>query len=223
MSGLYLRKLRKLHNLTQKYLAKKLGVSRQALCMWEANKREIKISFLKKISKIFNVSVDEIINKNSLKIITRENSIMKSKRSAQAEKVTKQKNKDKKATIKTKEAKKVTPKVAAKKTIAKKVSKKVTQKTSIKAFDQKKGKKVEFKLSAPDAKTVLLLGDFNSWDTKGIPLEKTKRGEWRTNLYIKPGRYEYKFMVDNQWWLDPANSNVIWNALGSQNSIVELN
>ncbi|MBF0533302.1 MAG: helix-turn-helix domain-containing protein, partial [Candidatus Omnitrophica bacterium] len=61
MFVLNIRKIRLKRNITQKALADTLGVSRQALCMWEAEKRELKASTLKMIAGALNVTTDELI------------------------------------------------------------------------------------------------------------------------------------------------------------------
>jgi len=62
MIGENLKYIRRKNNITQKHLADSLGVSRQAVCMWEAGKRELKATTLFKVAKVFEVSVDEIMN-----------------------------------------------------------------------------------------------------------------------------------------------------------------
>ncbi|MDD5166621.1 MAG: glycogen-binding domain-containing protein [Candidatus Omnitrophica bacterium] len=83
-------------------------------------------------------------------------------------------------------------------------------------------KTAEFKLYAPKAKKVSLVGTFNNWNTKGLLGKKDSKGNWTVKASLKPGRYEYKFLVDGSWWNDPSCSNVVANAFGSQNSIVEV-
>ena len=51
---------------------------------------------------------------------------------------------------------------------------------------------------------VFLLGNwFDNWSTP-IPMAKVAEGVWETRLRIKPGRYEYKFHIDDQirWLTD---------------------
>jgi len=79
-------------------------------------------------------------------------------------------------------------------------------------------KSVEFKLYAPEAKKVYLAGDFNKWKANEIKLRKDSKGTWKAKLELKPGRYEYKFVVDGNWWTDP-NSTSVPNSLGSHNSV----
>ena len=57
-----LQKIRKENNVTQEQLADKLGVSRQAVSKWESDQAYPDTEKLIQISKIFNVSLDELIN-----------------------------------------------------------------------------------------------------------------------------------------------------------------
>ena len=59
-----LQKLRKENNITQELLADKLNVSRQAVSKWESGTAYPDTEKLIQISKIFNVSLDELINDN---------------------------------------------------------------------------------------------------------------------------------------------------------------
>lgn len=54
--------LRKQANLTQADLAKKLNVSRQAVAKWENGVGLPDIDNLKKLSSIFNVKIDDLLN-----------------------------------------------------------------------------------------------------------------------------------------------------------------
>ena len=56
-----LKMLRKEQNLTQEKLAEKLNVSRQAITKWETGEGTPDIENLKQISKLFNVTIDELI------------------------------------------------------------------------------------------------------------------------------------------------------------------
>lgn len=83
-------------------------------------------------------------------------------------------------------------------------------------------KKVTFKINAPTAKDVRLAGDFNSWNTTSILLKKTRDGVWKRDLDLKPGRYEYKYIVDGKWQRDSFNKFFVMNSYGSENSVIEL-
>jgi 1,4-alpha-glucan branching enzyme len=83
-------------------------------------------------------------------------------------------------------------------------------------------KKVEFKLYAPKAKKVSLVGSFNNWDTKALAAKKDSKGNWMAKASLKPGRHEYKFFVDGAWLNDPNCSTLVHNSFGSQNCITEV-
>jgi 1,4-alpha-glucan branching enzyme len=79
--------------------------------------------------------------------------------------------------------------------------------------------KVLFELSAPEANQVYLAGDFNNWDTAGFPMKKDKKGIWKATASLKPGRYEYRFLVDGDWKNDPCCPGCVPNEFGSQNCV----
>lgn len=83
-------------------------------------------------------------------------------------------------------------------------------------------KSVTFKLAAPRAKKVSIVGNFNNWDIKSHLAKKDLKGNWSTRVSLKPGRYEYKFFVDGNWINDPSCKNSVTNSFGSQNSLVEV-
>lgn len=56
--GNNIKKLRQQNNLTQAHLAKKLGVTFQAVSKWENNLSSPDIELLPKIANIFGVSID---------------------------------------------------------------------------------------------------------------------------------------------------------------------
>lgn len=165
MVGSAIKNLRKRYNVTQKDLAQWLGVSRQAISMWEANKREIKASTLNKIANVFGVSLEEVLKS--------------SQQTARNDK-------------------------------------------EGKMFGRLKRYNVNFELNAPQAKRVAITGCFKNWDKRGIPMNKDDKGFWQVTVPLRPGRYEYKFIVDDTWQTDPNNSNTARNAFGSLNSVKEL-
>lgn len=57
------KKLRKEHGLTQTELAEAIGVTQGAVHQWESGKSKPTIDNLKKIAKLFNCKVDDLIDK----------------------------------------------------------------------------------------------------------------------------------------------------------------
>lgn len=60
-------------------------------------------------------------------------------------------------------------------------------------------KKVEFIFQAPEVTQVCLAGEFNNWDPQSLPMAPGAQGDWRLELRLLPGRYEYKVFVDRNW------------------------
>lgn len=79
---------------------------------------------------------------------------------------------------------------------------------------------VTFTMFAPNAQSVDVAGSFNDWKLK--PLKKGRDGTWKAIMRPKPGRYEYKFVVDDQWITDPSNPELAHDEYGNVNSVIEL-
>lgn len=88
------------------------------------------------------------------------------------------------------------------------------------ATNKIKRKRITFNLEAPGALSVGLAGDFNNWDPKTHGMKKNKTGVWSKTVLIAPGRYEYKFFVNEEWWNDPRNDQTVVNVFGSLNNIL---
>ncbi len=87
---------------------------------------------------------------------------------------------------------------------------------------EKKRRKVDFRLEAPEASQVYLAGAFNNWSLKKHPMKKQGNGAWEKTLMLPAGNYEYKFWVDGRWVEDPNNGRRCMNSFGSMNSIVQI-
>jgi 1,4-alpha-glucan branching enzyme len=81
-------------------------------------------------------------------------------------------------------------------------------------------KPVEFILNMPHAHSAAIAGTFNNWDLKRTPMKKDEAGGWKATVWLPPGRYEYRFIVDGQWLSDPKAKESVANSYGSENSVV---
>lgn len=84
-------------------------------------------------------------------------------------------------------------------------------------------REITFSFRCPGARSVVLTGDFSGWDVSAYPMAyDAGRDAWTVTLALEPGRYEYKFLVDDrQWWNDPSAPKVA-NVWGSENSLLEV-
>ena len=85
-----------------------------------------------------------------------------------------------------------------------------------------KRRRVTFSFESSDAKEVILMGDFNNWNSKKHPMKSNGNGMWNKSVMIPPGRYEYKFLVDRQWKEDPQNDRTCLNGFGTYNNVLNL-
>jgi chromosome segregation ATPase len=76
-----------------------------------------------------------------------------------------------------------------------------------------------FRLRAPSAIQVYLAGDFTRWREAAIPMQKGRDGVWTTTIDLPPGTYNYLFIVDREWCVDPECPTKAPNQFGGQNSI----
>ncbi|HBG60476.1 MAG TPA: glycoside hydrolase [Candidatus Omnitrophica bacterium] len=87
---------------------------------------------------------------------------------------------------------------------------------------RRKTSKVRFDIYAPQASNVELVGCFNSWMPGQHIMKKERDGFWKTHVTLCSGQYEYKFIVDNKWEIDPENSNTVIMDNGTINSVKKV-
>jgi hypothetical protein len=44
-----------------------------------------------------------------------------------------------------------------------------------------------------------IAGDFNQWNPSSRPLQQDTKGTWKISLDLKPGKFEYRFLLDGEW------------------------
>lgn len=69
-----------------------------------------------------------------------------------------------------------------------------------------------------DAKAVFLSGTFNDWSTGFTPMKKDDKG-WYADVFLKPGKHEYKFIIDGYWKRDVNNIRKVSDNCGDFNSV----
>jgi hypothetical protein len=81
----------------------------------------------------------------------------------------------------------------------------------------------DFVITAGEAKEVYLVGDFNNWAvTPESLLWQKEQGVWEKRLFLEPGRYRYKFLVDGRWTTDPNNDILEPNPYGGHDSVLDI-
>ena len=73
----------------------------------------------------------------------------------------------------------------------------------------------------PDASLVVLTGTFNAWSQSQL-LFAREGDEWVCRVDLDPGVYQYKFIVDGDWTLDPSNPDTAEDEAGNVNNVIEV-
>ncbi len=80
---------------------------------------------------------------------------------------------------------------------------------------------VLFSVKAPGAHDVKLAGDFNGWvPDRNVLSLKEDGGVWKKFVFLAPGHYQYKYVIDDEWREDPHNALSVRDSLGGQSSVV---
>lgn len=70
-----------------------------------------------------------------------------------------------------------------------------------------------------NAKKVILAGEFNNWSPNSFVMQRVG-DEWIFEVHLDPGKHLYKFVVDGEWILDPANQLWEQNEHNTGNSVL---
>ena len=84
-------------------------------------------------------------------------------------------------------------------------------------------KGVVFRLEAPADATVEIAGDFNNWIPESLSRKKLRgKSVWHKAISLKPGAYEYKYVINGNWISDPTNDNMVDDHQGGKNSLIQI-
>jgi 1,4-alpha-glucan branching enzyme len=80
---------------------------------------------------------------------------------------------------------------------------------------------VTFTYEDPAANAISVVGSFNGWSPETHRLQKTAEGRWELTLSLAPGRYSYRFLIDQKRQvLDPSTAMTEPDGYGGKNSVV---
>jgi neopullulanase len=78
----------------------------------------------------------------------------------------------------------------------------------------------------PGVQEVLLSGSFNEWGDSAasatVMVDEDGDSIFEATLHLEPGTYQYKFVVDGEWILDPANPSQADDGEGNINSLITV-
>lgn len=80
---------------------------------------------------------------------------------------------------------------------------------------------VLFSLETSPGHTVAVAGSFNDWNPDAAPMQYESGDRlYKSIIFLEPGEYEYKFVVDGEWLLDESNPGFYPNDFGTLNSVL---
>ena len=87
-----------------------------------------------------------------------------------------------------------------------------------------KGKKrIVFAVEAEPQSEVAVAGTFTDWEPVPLTVKQTDGdAKFQKLVYLPQGRYEYKFLINGRWSIDPACSVWAPNEFGTLNSVVDV-
>ncbi len=86
-----------------------------------------------------------------------------------------------------------------------------------------RNKRVVFTVRAEPGSEVSISGDFNNWCPEGrVMADKKRNGHYTVAMNLAPGIYEYKFIINKTWCVDPACKDWVPNSFGTLNSVLHV-
>ena len=86
-----------------------------------------------------------------------------------------------------------------------------------------------FSCDSETAQAIFLAGSFNDWDPAATPMAREGSCHWAVTMPLPAGRYEYKFVVDGEWWCEPGCiaeesqcPHCVKNEFGTMNRVLEV-
>ena len=81
---------------------------------------------------------------------------------------------------------------------------------------------VTFEFAAPEAKNVVLYGEFNGWEPVAMKKVRAKKAPFKFKTRLpKDSQFQFRYLIDNQIWENDEAADAYWrNDQGSDNSVV---
>ena len=80
--------------------------------------------------------------------------------------------------------------------------------------------RIRFAVSAPSARQVSLVGDFNGWNPAAVPMRRGSRDVWIVDVRLQPGRHVFAFSIDGALHADAAAPRAVEDDFGVPGSVV---
>jgi hypothetical protein len=85
-----------------------------------------------------------------------------------------------------------------------------------------RGHRVRFRVRAPGAGEVLVVGSWDDWDPNGRQLAPTGEGLYETWVELPPGQHRYRFVVDGKSVRPPDAARYAVDDFGGEDALVDV-
>jgi hypothetical protein len=80
---------------------------------------------------------------------------------------------------------------------------------------------VHFEVSAPAARRVSLVGDFDGWNPAALPMRRVANGAaWSIDVHLPAGRHAFAYSVDGRLTIDSTAALAVDDNFGVPNSVI---
>ena len=83
-------------------------------------------------------------------------------------------------------------------------------------------RRVKFEITAEAGSKISVVGTFNDWKPGVNQLKENGNGVYQRTLFLPEGRYEYKFVINDTWCIDPSCNEWVPNDCGTLNSVLRV-
>jgi len=80
--------------------------------------------------------------------------------------------------------------------------------------------RVRFSVSAPSAKAVSLVGDFDGWNPAAVPMRRGSNDVWVVDVRLRPGRHVFAFSIDGALRVDADAPRAVEDDFGVPGSVI---
>ncbi len=81
---------------------------------------------------------------------------------------------------------------------------------------------IRFEYKDQYAQSISIAGEFNNWSAKENIMYKIDNDTWQVDLFLAPGNYQYKIVINGNNWVLDQNAKIVYAPKGEKNSLIKV-